>query len=96
MKTITQLITEILSDNQWHSSKEVVKYCLGRSDKDRQAIKVSLHNMVARNSVKRARLNEDDADVKYRMAEVQGFGVSEKLALLDQHLRKAREGHATT
>lgn len=95
MKTLTQLITELLSDHQWHSSEEIVRHCLKWSDKDRAAIKVALHNMVTHNSVKRARMNEDDADVKYRLAEVSGFGVSERLALLDQRLRKAREANAT-
>ena len=94
MKPLTQLITELLSDNQWHPPKEIVKYCLARSDRDRQAIKVSLHNMVSRNQIKRARVNEEDADVKYRIADVQGFGISEKLALFDRHLRKAREVNA--
>lgn len=96
MKTLTQLITELLSDNQWHTSKEIIRHCLNWSDKDRHAILNTLHNMTARNQIKRRRKEEADTESQYRILEASGFGVSEKLALLDQHLRKAREANETT
>ena len=94
MKTLTQLITELLSDHQWHSSKEITRHCLKWSDKDRHAIHNSLHNMTARNQIKRRRKEEDDTEAQYRLPDASGFGVSERLALLDQYLRKARDCHA--
>src|SRR5215475_2554095 len=94
-ESLTELIAGILSDHEWHSAKEIINHCLRRSDRNRQAIKVSLHNMVSRNRVKRTQAAGGDTESHYRILEGATFGVSPRLALLDQHLRKAREGNAT-
>ena len=94
MSKLTTAIHQVLSDDEWHTSKEIIdRVCVLASAK-RINVTVALHDMADNNKIKRQRLGISDHDYQYRMGAFSiGFGISYNMAMLDSLLAKVRGAH---
>lgn len=95
MSKLTTAIHQVLSDDEWHTSKEIIDRVCALASAKRINVTVALHDMADNNKIKRQRLGISDHDYQYRMGAFSiGFGISYNMAMLDSLLAKVRGAHA--
>lgn len=95
MSKLTTAIHQVLSDDEWHTSKEIIDRVCALASAKRINVTVALHDMADNNKIKRQRLGISDHDYQYRMGAFSiGFGISYNMAMLDNLLSKVRGAHA--
>jgi len=95
MSKLTTAILDVLSDGEWHTSKEITDRACVMASAKRKNVAVALHDMTDTNKIKRQRFGNTDHDYQYRMGTVSmGFGRSYNMAMLDSLLATVRGVHA--
>lgn len=93
MSKLTTAIYDVLSDNEWHTSKEIIERACVMASAKRGNAHVALHNMTEANKIKRRQTGSSDHE--YCMGTVSvGFGRSYNMAMLDGLLSTVRWHHA--
>lgn len=94
MSKLTTAILDVLSVNEWHTSKEIIDRACAVASAKRGSVHVALHNMTEASKIKRQRLGNSDHDYQYRMGTVNaGFGRSYNMAMLGSLLSTVRSLH---
>lgn len=92
MSKLATAILDVLSDNEWHTSKEVIERACAMASAKRGNAHVALHNITEASKIKRCQLGSNDH--QYRMGTVSvGFGRSYNMAMLNSLLSKVRSRH---
>lgn len=95
MSKLTTAILDVLSDGEWHTSKEITDRACAMASAKRNNVAVALHDMTESSKIKRQQFGNTDHDYQYRMGTVNvGFGRSYNMAMLDSLLSKVRGPHA--
>lgn len=95
MSKLTTAILDVLSDGEWHTSKEIIDRACAMTSSKRGNAHVALHNMTEASKIKRQQFGSTDHDYQYRMGTFSvGFGRSYNMAMIDSLLAKVRGAHA--
>jgi len=91
MSKLTTAILDVLSDGEWHTSKEITNRACAMASAKRNNVAVVLHDMTDSNKIKRQLFGSTDHDYQYRMGTFSiGFGRSYNMAMLDSLLSTVR------
>ncbi|WP_286863229.1 MULTISPECIES: hypothetical protein [Pantoea] len=94
MSKLTTAIFNVLSDGEWHTSKEITDRACAMASAKRNNVAVALHDMTETHKIKRQQFGSTDHDYQYRMGTVSvGFGRSYNMAMLDSLLSTVRGHH---
>lgn len=94
MSKLTTAILDVLSDGEWHTSKEITDRVCAIASAKRNNVAVALHDMTDTYKIKRQQFGSTDHDYQYRMGTVSvGFGRSYNMAMLNSLLSNARSRH---
>ena len=67
MSKLTTAILDVLSDGEWHTSKEITDRACVMASAKRKNVAAALHDMTDSNKIKRQRFGNTDHDYQYRM-----------------------------